>query len=239
MLQLSGDSRVYGFDHTFVGDESDLYLVLLSFARVYVILRRIPARQRMKEQSVLHQKDLEALLALLSNDREEAGKAYEDLRKGLVRFFVSKGCSDSLDLADETLTRVATKATNFDDSLNVKPSSFVYGFASRVFLEYIRAPERRAVEFDPAIHFRSSGSGEADEGEGAIDCLDKCLSKYPTDERSMIVSYYSREKQDKIELRKRMAVESGIKMEVLHMRVHRMRAALKTCVSRCLAQKES
>jgi DNA-directed RNA polymerase specialized sigma24 family protein len=190
----------------------------------------------MKEQSVLHQKDLDALLALLSNDREEAGKAYEDLRKGLVRYFASKGCSDSLDLADETLTRVATKAPAFDKSLNIKPSSFVYGFASRVFLEYIRAPERRAVEFDAATHSRISTSDEPNEDDSAIDCLDKCLSKYSANERAMIVGYYSREKQEKIELRKRMAVKFGVKMEVLHMRVHRMRAALKTCVSHCLAK---
>ena len=79
----------------------------------------------MKEHSVLHQEDLDALLSLLSNDREEAGRAYEDLRKGLVRYFTSKGCPDSHDLADETLTRVANKATAFDSSLNVRPVSYV------------------------------------------------------------------------------------------------------------------
>jgi DNA-directed RNA polymerase specialized sigma24 family protein len=191
----------------------------------------------MREHSVLQQEDLDALLALLSQDREEAGKAYEDLRKGLVRYFSSKGCPDSHHLADETLTRVATKATAFDSSLNVKPSSFVYGFASRVFLEYMRGPEKRAVEFDPAIHSPASSFELSDEGDGSIDCLDECLSKYPADERSMIVRYYSKEKQEKIELRRRMAEEYGCKVEVLHMRVHRMRAALKTCVSRCLAKK--
>lgn len=191
----------------------------------------------MKEHSVLHQEDLDALLALLSSDREEAGKAYEDLRKGLVRYFTSKGCSDSLDLADETLTRVATKATSFDNSLNIKPSSFAYGFASRVFFEYIRGPERGAADFDPALHSRASGFGESDEDDGAINCLDECLSKYPPEQRSMIVRYYSKDKQEKIELRKGIAGEFGFKMEVLHMRVHRMRAALKTCVSRCLAKK--
>lgn len=191
----------------------------------------------MKEHSVLHQEDLDALLSLLSNDREEAGRAYEDLRKGLVRYFTSKGCPDSHDLADETLTRVANKATAFDSSLNVRPVSYVYGFASRVFLEYLRGPEKWAVEFDPAIHSRVSAVGESDEDEPAIDCLDECLSKYPVEERTMIVRYYSKEKQEKIELRKRMAEEYGCKVEVLHMRIHRMRAALKTCVSRCLAKK--
>ncbi len=191
----------------------------------------------MKDHYVLHQEDLDALLALLSDDREEAGKIYEDLRKGLVRYFTSKGCADSLELADETLTRVATKAVAFDKSLNIKPSSFVYGFASRVFLEYLRRPEKRAVEFDPVIHSGVSAFVEPSESDEAIDCLDQCLSKYSADERSMIVRYYSKDKQEKIELRKRIAQEFGCKIDVLHMRVHRMRAALRACVSRCLAQK--
>lgn len=190
----------------------------------------------MKEPSVLHQNDLDELLALLSSDREKAGQAYEDLRKGLVRYFTSRGCSDSLDLADETLTRVASKAPTFDTSLNIKPSSFAYGFASRVFLEYLRGLERRTVEFDPAIHSAWVESVESTD-EGAIGCLDECLAKYTPEERSMIVRYYSREKQEKIELRRRIAEEFGFNMAALHMRVHRMRTSLKTCVSRCLAKK--
>ena len=192
----------------------------------------------MKEHSVLQQKDLDALLALLSDDREEAGKAYEDLRKGLIRYFTSKGCPDSLDLADETLTRVAAKAFAFDNSLNIKPSAFVYGFASRVYLEYTRGPQRRAVEFDPAVHSPASESlGSPDVQEAAMQCLDECLSKHPPDERSLIIRYYSKEKHEKIELRKKIAEEFGCRPEVLHMRVHRLRNSLRSCVSKCLAKK--
>jgi DNA-directed RNA polymerase specialized sigma24 family protein len=78
---------------------------------------------------------------------------------------------------------------------------------------------------------------EAGYSELALVCLDECLGKYPAEDRSMIVRYYSKEKHEKIELRKRLAEELGCKVEVLHMRVHRMRAALKTCVSRCLERK--
>ena len=191
----------------------------------------------MKEQTVLQQKDLDALLAILSNDREEAGKAYEDLRKGLVRYFASKGCPDSQELADETLTRVATKAVAFDNSLNIRPSAFVYGFASRIYLEYSRGPQQRAVEFDPAIHAPSTDLVPSEDDEGAMDCLDECLAKYPAEDRSLIIRYYSKEKHEKIELRKKLAEELGCMPEVLHMRVHRMRTALRTCVSRCLEKK--
>lgn len=188
----------------------------------------------MKDQAVLNQQDLDALLALFSTDREAAGKAYEDLRRGLVRYFRSKGCPDSFELADETLSRVATKAGTYDDSKNSKPSTFVYGFASRVYLEYTRRPQKLAVEFDAALHSPIVHEPETSANDHALDCLDQCLAKNPAEERSLIIRYYSKEKHEKIELRKRLAKELGCTVEVLHMRVHRMRAALKTCVSRCL-----
>ena len=191
----------------------------------------------MKEHSVLQQKDLDALLTLLSSDREEAGKVYEDLRKGLIRFFASKGCYDSFDLADETLTRVATKAFAFDNSLNIKPSSFVYGFASRVYLEYSRSPRKRVVEFDPAIHSSSTEPMVTEDEDAALICLEECLAKHSAEERSLIIRYYSKERHEKIELRKRLAEELNCRPEVLHMRIHRMRAALKACVSKCIAKK--
>ena len=188
----------------------------------------------MKEHSVLQQKDLDALLALLSSDREEAGKAYEDLRNGLVRYFTSRGCSDSLELADETLNRVATKALAFDTSQNVRPTAFVYGFASRVYLEYLRGPQKRSIEFDPSVHSPTTEPALPGDDDAAMKCLEKCLAASPADERSLIIRYYSKEKHEKIELRKRLAEELGCRAEVLHMRVHRMRASLKACVSRCM-----
>ena len=191
----------------------------------------------MKEHSVLKQEDLEALLALLSSDEEEAGKAYEDLRRGLVRYFASKGCSDSHALADETLTRVATKALAYDNSLNIKLTAFVYGFASRVYLEYRRRPQKRDVEFDPVLHAPAYYFAESDDDEAAIACLDECLSKFPAEERATIIRYYSKEKHEKIETRKQLAEELGCKIEGLHMRIHRMRALLKTCIARCLEKK--
>src|SRR5688500_15425859 len=106
----------------------------------------------MKDPNALSQGDLDALLLLFSEDREEAGRAYENLRKGLARYFEAKGCDDPFDLADETLTRVATKASTFDGSKNARPSAFIYGFAAKVYLENTRDPRRQGIEFDPAVH---------------------------------------------------------------------------------------
>ncbi len=191
----------------------------------------------MTKRTVLHQKGLDALLTLLSSDGADSGMAYEELRNGLARYFTSRGCRDPLDLADETLTRVAAKASEFDASLNVRPSSFVYGFAHRVFLEYLRSPETRAVEFDPVIHSPMFFPGRPEGDDDAIDCLNECLSQFTTEERSMITHYFSKEKKEKIELRKRMAEEFGCSVDVLYMRVHRMRSAMKGCILDCLKRR--
>ena len=131
---------------------------------------------QMKDRNVLNQEDLDALLLLFSEDREEAGKAYEKMRGGLARYFEAKGCDDPFDLADETLTRVARKASTFDRSQNARPSTFVYGFAAKVFLENTRDPRRRGVEFDPSLHTPAGPmASAAGKEEAAVVCLEKCL----------------------------------------------------------------
>lgn len=195
-------------------------------------------RPQMNDPNALNQEDLDALLLLFSEDREEAGRAYENLRGGLARYFEAKGCDDPFDLADETLTRVATKASTFDRSQNSRPSAFVYGFAAKVYLENTRDPRRRGVEFDPALHAQAGSVAPMDEGEDvSIVCLEKCLDEFSAEDRSLIVRYYSKEKTEKIELRKQMAAELGCKMDALHMRVYRIRMALKRCVDGCIKNK--
>lgn len=189
----------------------------------------------MRLEQILRQEDFDALLALFSDDREEAGLVYEEVRSGLVRFFEAKGCRDSDMLADETLSRVAAKAQTFDRSLNKKPTAFIYGFAAKILLEYFRNPQKMRITYDRWVQsalFLPVVNEEAD--TQALVCLEKCLRNISVEERELIILYYSKEKQEKIELRKRLAEELGIKMETLHMRVHRLRQSLKDCMDRCL-----
>ena len=192
----------------------------------------------MKAPHLLKQEDLDALLLLFSDDREEAGRAYEHLRSGLARYFEAKGCDDSFELADETLTRVAMKAATFDRSQNSRPSAFVYGFAAKVYLEHTRDPRKKGVEFDPTLHSSAGLMSPADDAQdAAIGCLEKCLEDFPPEDRSLVVRYYSKERSEKIELRKQLAAELGCKIDVLHMRVYRIRVALKKCVKGCMKKK--
>ena len=63
----------------------------------------------MKYSYDLGQKQFDALLAIFSQDREEAGQKYEHIRHGLIRYFDVKGCNDPQGLADETINRGAVK----------------------------------------------------------------------------------------------------------------------------------
>ena len=185
-------------------------------------------------QNALRQEHFDALLGLFSHDRDEAGRTYESLRSGLVRFFEFRGCSDADALADETLNRVALKATGFDNSKNVRIASYVYGFAANVFLEYARSPRRRefVAETDDFLD-KFQAPKLYDDRESMFLCLQDCLGKLDPIDRTLVVEYYSREKQEKIELRKEMAKRLGCTVEALHTRVFRLKSSLRACVTKC------
>lgn len=190
----------------------------------------------MKEhQHAVQKKDFDALLALFSHDRDEAGLGYERVRSGLVRFFEFRGCLDSEALADETLNRVALKADGFDGSKNVKLTSYVYGFAVNVYREYVRSPRQRelAIETDDFV-FQLTAPEANDDKEAMFACLNRCLWNLEASDRQIVAEYYSHEKQQKIETRKRMAERLGCRLEVLHTRVFRLKASLRKCMSRCV-----
>lgn len=192
----------------------------------------------MKDQYVLKQEDFDGLLALFSEDRDEAGRIYERTRNGLIRFFQSKGCHDAQQLADITLNRVASKASTFDRSANIKPTTFVYGFASKIYLEQRRVVHSVELIYEPGLGSGSTGRPDAtDPKEESLDCLDECLSKLSVEDRDLVITYYSREKQDRIDIRKKLADSLGCKPEVLHMKVFRIRTQLRECVKKCRLRK--
>lgn len=191
----------------------------------------------MRLENVLRQEEFDSLLGLFSENREEAGLIYEELRTNLVRYFESRDCRDADILADETLFRVASKAHTFDPSRHTRPTSFVFGFASKILLEYARRPQKMRITYDrwvqttllPPVVESKDGDVEAER----LDCLQECLGEMSPEDRELLLSYYSKEKQAKIQSRKLMAESLGIKMETLHMRVHRLRETLKKCMKRC------
>jgi len=66
------------------------------------------------------------------------------------------------------------------------------------------------------------------------ECLHSCLLKLSADKRELILNYYAKEKQAKIEHRTEMARQLGTTVETLRVRVYRIRATLEGCIERCL-----
>ena len=189
----------------------------------------------MKKDFTLTQEDFDALLDWLSADRDQAAVLYEQIREGLIRYFRFRGCADPPTLADETINRVALKVSTFDSSSNVKTITYFYGFASNIFLEYTKSVGKREVsldseEFSPLRNLRTAENAPDNE----CDCLEDCLIKLPPEDSLLVVEYYGKDKNEKIESRRKLAKAINSTMPALHTRVFRIRSVLRECIEKCL-----
>ena len=189
----------------------------------------------MKDISRLKTEDFEILLRWLSYDREKAGAEYIKIREGLIRFFRFKGCSDLQTLADETINRVAEKIPTLDESKNVKKFTIFYGFASNIFLEYLKAQKRQNEKLNKFAATQNSFAEAAeDPDDSKIECLNKCLSELSAQEREIFIEYYAQEKEKKSIARKKIAERIQCEMNSLHVRVFRLRGFLAKCIENCM-----
>ena len=188
----------------------------------------------MKKSYELGQKQFDTLLGFFSTDREEAGEIYEEIRKGLFRFFEFKGCNDPDLLADDTINRVALKIDAFDPAKNVKPATYFYGFASNVLMEYRRIAGRSVSITENEYLLPTTESG-SDSPDVESECLQKCLANLPADERELIVEYYCCERQDKLILRKQMSEKFKCSAAALYTKIFRIKGVLRGCMKNCLA----
>lgn len=190
----------------------------------------------MKDISRIKSDDFEDLLGWLSDEREAAGAEYVKIREGLIRFFRFKGCADSPTLADETINRVAAKIRTLDESKNVKKITIFYGFAAKIFLEYLRTSRRQNEKLN--AHSSNQKIPAAAVGElsddARLDCLKECLGTLSAEDRQIFLEYYGQEKEKKSEARKKIAGRLNCEMNALHVRVFRLRTALARCIGNCL-----
>lgn len=179
----------------------------------------------------------ESLLSLFSDDREEAGVKYEHLRNGLVRFFQFRGCCDAESLADETINRVANKLNHYDPSRAPKVSSYFYGFASNVLLEYRRRQkrERPIDEIDPVA---KEIDYDLDENSDRLDCLSECTANLPSADAILITEYYAVESSEKKAVRTEISKKLRLSTPALHTKVFRIKVALRKCVEKCLLKRK-
>jgi len=181
----------------------------------------------MKKDWVLTQESFTALLAWLDSDRDAAGKKYEDIRRRLIKIFACRGCSESEDMADESINRVIIRLKDIVETFTGDPALYFYGVANKVHQEYLR---RRPIPVPLVV------IDESEDLEREHACLEKCIESLTPDNRQLVIQYYQEEKRAKIEHRKQLADQLGIALNALRIRAHRIRTTLQQCVQTCLQE---
>src|ERR1044071_9380520 len=166
----------------------------------------------------LRRDEFDRLLAWLDADRERAGEIYERIRWRLVTILASRGCVRAEEIADETIDRVARRVADIERTYIGDKAIYFLGVMNNVHHEYLRRPATPRV---------IDTTGPADEREQVHLCLDNCLDQLAPYARQLIERYYAADKRAKIDLRKIIARELGIKPSTLRLRALRIRETLQ------------
>jgi DNA-directed RNA polymerase specialized sigma24 family protein len=188
----------------------------------------------LKGTGTLNQAGFDRLLAALGDNREAAGRKYEELRATLVKFFEWRGDSVPEEHADETLDRVAAKfAAGFEGREEIRDlTGYCVGVARLLLHEVYREQLKRqkALRELPTQEV----SAAADETEARLECLKRALERLPPSDRELIVQYYQGERSAKIENRRHLAERRKVSAGTLRMQALRLRQGLEASVVKCL-----
>ena len=176
---------------------------------------------------------LSRLLERLHPDPDEAARAYEHLRRALVRFFEWRGAWPPDECADVTLDRLGRRLeedTSIDDV-----RQYAHGIARLVLLERQRRPPTESLDDVARLRLVQPEAAD-DEGDSVRECFERCLAGVPADGRSLLLSYYQGERAVKIANRRRLATALGLTDNALRSRVQRLRDRLEQCIGSCLSR---
>jgi DNA-directed RNA polymerase specialized sigma24 family protein len=172
---------------------------------------------------------LARLLRRLGPSPDEAGEAYEALRRLLHRFFEIRRCADASSLCDEVIDRLGRRLDDGTDVADV--TAYARGIARLVHLEASRRPQIVPLDDVPA----EPPSPDPD-GDTAATCLEGCLTRLEAGTQRHVLTYYTSDGRTRIDGRKRLAAELGISATALRIRMLRARLTLERCVTDCQAR---
>lgn len=178
-------------------------------------------------------KSFDEILYWLNPDRNEAANIYVQLRHDLTKIFAWQRCADPDGLTDEVFDRVARKVHIVRQSFEGDPRLFFYGVARNLIKE---SPKRikKHVSLDDTDLPAPETISEDESASMREECLQACLQKLSAEKQALVLGYYAKEKQAKIDHRTEMAKRLGITVETLRVRVHRIRGTLEKCIEGCL-----
>ena len=185
---------------------------------------------------ILTQTGFDQLLATLDADREQAGAKYESLRARLIRFFEWRNCEMADELTDAVFDRVIKKIVDGEQIQNI--AAYSATVAQFVFKEDCRRRERlfESIEDAPEAQIAAQANGSVEESETEdkrMNCLEKCLAEFSVENRRLVIAYYDTDERTMIATRKRLADEIKISLNVLRIRVCRLKAKLENCTREC------
>lgn len=186
-------------------------------------------------ENTLTQTNFDKLLATLDADRESAGAKYEALRGRLIKFFEWRNCGSAEELTDTVFDRVTKKIAEGEQIQNVNAYSATV--AQFVFKEDCRRRERLNQSIEDTkelkISAESNDFAEAETNETQMNCLEKCLAEFSGENRRLIIAYHDADERTMIATRKRLAESLDISLNVLRIRVCRLKAKLEDCTIDC------
>lgn len=183
-------------------------------------------------QEPREQKAFQRLLHWLDEGVDSGGQKYLEIYRRLVSYFDRRNCAAPLELADETLSRVARRLDEEGALTGSSPARYCYIVARFVFLEY----QRQARPFDinvSELPMQVEGEEAGEDQERRLACLERCLQQLDSDQRSMILEYYRGEGSAKIDGRRALAARLHLSMNALSIRACRIRDRLQSCVRSC------
>lgn len=169
-------------------------------------------------------------LTWLDPDRVNAGEKYEDIRRRLIAIFISRGCPDAEELADEVINRVIRRAQEMADTYEGDPLPYFITVAHHLHQEYAKS-RRRFTELPADLPTPAEPEQDKDRKD---QCLEQCMQQLTPENRNLVLEFYRKTKQAKIDYRKKLAQDIGISLNALRIRVHRIRGTLERCVEPCI-----
>lgn len=177
------------------------------------------------------------LLAWLDPDPQRAGGKYEQIRRGLIKIFLLRGCVVPEELADETINRVAAKLPEIAAGYVGEPAPYFYSVADKIYLEYMRTESSRLRPLPADVAAKRDAGRET---ELKYQCLEECMRKLPAQSRELIRAYYYDQPSGKAKADKKqeMADTMRIARNALWLKAYRIREGLKRCMTTCLQSGE-
>jgi DNA-directed RNA polymerase specialized sigma24 family protein len=185
---------------------------------------------RSREVKDITDEEMRKFLSWLDPDSEAAGRKYGEIHRCLTGIFIRRGYINSEEMADEAIDRVIHRVSRDDSFDGEDRIPYFVRVAYNLHIEH----QRKKPLAPPPPPMAADDDQELEDF-----CVERCLQRIEPGQRSLILTYYRDDKRAKIDCRRKLAEESGLAIEELRLKIHRIKAKLRPCIKDCLAQSKN